>query len=138
MTIIGEPFALPTEPWVERANCVGTDFEIFFPDKGGSTRDAKIVCGRCDVREACLQAAFDRDERFGVWGGYSERERWRLGRGETVPLMKPEQPRTPVLRDHTCARCGDPFRGLHQARYCSQACKLRAEADRYNARRRAA
>ena len=51
--------------------------EAFFPEKGGSTRDAKQVCARCEVREQCLQWAIEHDERFGIWGGLSERERRR-------------------------------------------------------------
>ena len=64
--------------WQERALCAQTDPEAFFPEKGGSTREAKRVCGRCDVRAECLEAALERDERFGIWGGLSERERRKL------------------------------------------------------------
>ena len=60
------------------ALCAQTDPEVFFPDKGGSTRDAKKVCGACMVRTACLQYALDNQERFGIWGGMSERERRQL------------------------------------------------------------
>ena len=64
--------------WQAEALCAQTDPEAFFPEKGGSTRDAKRVCGVCPVREECLQYAMDNDERFGIWGGLSERERRRL------------------------------------------------------------
>ena len=47
-------------------------------EKGGSVRPAKRVCMACEVREACLEYALERDERSGVWGGMSERERRRL------------------------------------------------------------
>jgi len=50
----------------------------FSQKKGGSTRDAKRVCESCPVREECLKYAMDNDERFGIWGGLSERERRRL------------------------------------------------------------
>ena len=30
--------------WQERALCAQTDPEAFFPEKGGSTREAKRVC----------------------------------------------------------------------------------------------
>lgn len=62
-------------PWQARALCAQTDPEAFFPEKGGSTREAKKVCLSCDVREECLHYALDNDERFGIWGGLSERER---------------------------------------------------------------
>ena len=43
-------------------------------------RDAKRVCAKCEVREQCLKWAIDHDERFGIWGGMSERERRRYKR----------------------------------------------------------
>jgi WhiB family redox-sensing transcriptional regulator len=61
--------------WQERALCAQTDPEAFFPEKGGSTRDAKKVCVGCEVRSECLEYALEHDERFGIWGGLSERER---------------------------------------------------------------
>ena len=64
--------------WQVDALCAQTDPEAFFPEKGGSTRDAKKVCGSCTVRSECLEYALSNDERFGIWGGLSERERRRL------------------------------------------------------------
>jgi len=64
--------------WQERALCAQTDPESFFPEKGGSTREAKKVCLTCDVRSECLEYALGHDERFGIWGGLSERERRKL------------------------------------------------------------
>ena len=64
--------------WQELALCAQTDPEAFFPEKGGSTREAKKVCEGCEVRVECLDYALKNDERFGIWGGYSERERRRL------------------------------------------------------------
>ena len=68
------------ESWQERALCAQTDPEAFFPEKGGSTRDAKRICTTCDVRDQCLEYALQNDERFGIWGGLSERERRKLKR----------------------------------------------------------
>jgi WhiB family redox-sensing transcriptional regulator len=66
--------------WTERALCAETDPEAFFPEKGGSTREAKRVCRSCEVRAECLRYALEHDDagRFGIWGGLSERERRRL------------------------------------------------------------
>ena len=64
--------------WQERALCAQTDPEAFFPEKGGSTREAKKVCASCQVRAECLEYALANDERFGIWGGLSERERRRV------------------------------------------------------------
>ncbi|NNU28129.1 WhiB family transcriptional regulator [Isoptericola sediminis] len=66
--------------WQERALCAQTDPEAFFPEKGGSTREAKKVCASCEVRSECLDYALENDERFGIWGGLSERERRKLKR----------------------------------------------------------
>jgi WhiB family transcriptional regulator, redox-sensing transcriptional regulator len=67
--------------WQDRALCAQTDPEAFFPEKGGSTREAKKVCRACEVRAECLEYALEHDERFGIWGGLSERERRKLKRG---------------------------------------------------------
>ena len=66
--------------WQSEALCAQTDPEAFFPEKGGSTRDAKRICTSCDVRGECLEYALHNDERFGIWGGLSERERRKLKR----------------------------------------------------------
>ncbi len=66
--------------WQDDALCAQSDPEAFFPEKGGSTREAKKICGRCPAADACLQYALDNDERFGIWGGLSERERRDLKR----------------------------------------------------------
>src|SRR5271165_2328567 len=79
-----EPDPLPppnTDQWQDRALCAQTDPEAFFPEKGGSTREAKKICLGCEVRAECLDYALAHDERFGIWGGLSERERRRLKRG---------------------------------------------------------
>lgn len=64
--------------WQVDALCAQTDPEAFFPEKGGSTRDAKRICETCEVRAQCLEFALEHDERFGIWGGLSERERRKL------------------------------------------------------------
>ncbi len=66
--------------WQADALCAQTDPEAFFPEKGGSTRDAKRICGQCEVKSECLEYALKNDERFGIWGGLSERERRKLKR----------------------------------------------------------
>ena len=68
------------QSWQERALCAETDPEAFFPEKGGSTREAKKICTGCEVKAECLEYALAIDERFGIWGGLSERERRRLRR----------------------------------------------------------
>jgi WhiB family transcriptional regulator, redox-sensing transcriptional regulator len=80
-TELATVFGLPEEQsWQERSLCAQTDPEAFFPEKGGSTREAKKICVGCEVRAECLEYALANDERFGIWGGLSERERRRLKR----------------------------------------------------------
>lgn len=66
--------------WQDAALCAQVDPEIFFPEKGESTRHPKMICRSCDVRAECLDYALETDQRHGVWGGYSERERRVLRR----------------------------------------------------------
>lgn len=72
---------LPSQPeWMGDAVCAQTDPDQFFPERGGSPKDAKKVCLSCPVISQCRAYALGRDERFGVWGGLTERERRRLKR----------------------------------------------------------
>ncbi|MGW3445610.1 WhiB family transcriptional regulator [Streptomyces sp. NPDC001076] len=72
--------------WSDRAACREVERSIFFPEdfpKGLVllvTREAKQVCAGCPVMEACLEAALDRPEPNGVWGGLDKDERRALRR----------------------------------------------------------
>lgn len=66
--------------WQDDANCLGVDPDLFFPERGASTREAKEVCRGCIVRLDCLEYALSNGEKFGIWGGLSERERRRMMR----------------------------------------------------------
>ena len=78
-TAVEDDTEVPGElEWQERALCAQTDPEAFFPEKGGSTREAKRICLGCEVKDECLEYALAHDERFGIWGGLSERERRKL------------------------------------------------------------
>ena len=66
--------------WQDGAGCRGADQDLFFPERGASTRKAKAICAACPVREACLEFAIRHGERFGIWGGLSERERRKIRR----------------------------------------------------------
>ena len=70
--------AAPSTAWYELALCAQTGADFFFPEPGTSLRDAKRLCGACEVRAGCLEYALANDERFGVWGGLSESERSAL------------------------------------------------------------
>lgn len=81
--------------WQQRALCAETDPEAFFPEKGCSPADAMRICNGftdrfgelhagCEVRDECLAYALATDQRFGVWGGASERQRRRLMKAEAA------------------------------------------------------
>jgi WhiB family redox-sensing transcriptional regulator len=78
--LLGIGLEADAQSWQEQALCAETDPEAFFPEKGGSTREAKKICTGCEVKAQCLEYALANDERFGIWGGLSERERRRLRR----------------------------------------------------------
>lgn len=66
--------------WQARALCAQTDPELFHPKRGHPCRDARRVCGACEVRVECLAYALAVPETDGVWGGLTYRERRRLGK----------------------------------------------------------
>lgn len=59
--------------WMVHANCRGVDPELFFPVRGASLAEARAVCAGCVVRADCLE--YGLNEKTGVFGGKSERER---------------------------------------------------------------
>ncbi|GAA5213643.1 WhiB family transcriptional regulator [Streptomyces thinghirensis] len=75
-----EMITTPDLAWQEEALCAQTGADFFFPEPGSSVRDAKRICALCPIRSACLEYALSNDERFGVWGGLSEKERLALRR----------------------------------------------------------
>lgn len=87
------------EPDFTGAACGGMPTDSFFPERGTAqitARDAKAICngedGRpaCSVRQVCLEYALDRKERFGIWGGKSERERARVAKERRIAARKRE------------------------------------------------
>ena len=66
--------------WMDRANCIGTDLEQFYPKDGGTGKPAKRICAACDVKAECLQWALDTNDIHAVLGGTTVRDRMRLRR----------------------------------------------------------
>lgn len=71
--------------WRHDANCRDTDPETFYPvgNTGPALAQiatAKQVCGRCDVREQCLDFARTHGIDSGIYGGLTEDERRALKR----------------------------------------------------------
>ena len=89
---------VPLEPdaWMLSANCFGRTDLFFAPDESETRAErryresqAKSVCFECVVRVECLSEALRSDERFGIWGGLTERER-RAARRSTVHEVSPQ------------------------------------------------
>lgn len=78
-------FGLTDGPaWMEKrapfAPCVQTDPELWFPEKGGSAREAHRLCEECPFLAACRAWALDHPAATaqGIWGGLSTRQRQQL------------------------------------------------------------
>ena len=69
------------EPWMERAACAYVDAEMWFPEKGSNVKAAREICRSCPVLADCREYALNNGERFGIWGGTSERERRKILKG---------------------------------------------------------
>lgn len=74
--------------WQRQANCLGVHPDLFFPERGASTKEAKAVCEECVVRDDCLEFALRNGEKFGIWGGLSERERRRIRRDRARAMQQ--------------------------------------------------
>ena len=66
--------ALDELAWQDESNCKGANADLFFPERGASTRTAKGICRECQVRGDCLEFAIRTGEKFGIWGGMRERQ----------------------------------------------------------------
>lgn len=64
--------------WRERAACRGMVTDLWYPEASANAREVKAACAVCPVQAECLAFALDNGERFGVWGGKSEKQRRRL------------------------------------------------------------
>ncbi|QIQ63402.1 WhiB family transcription factor [Mycobacterium phage Veteran] len=112
-----------TEDWRRDAICTQFDPDAWFPEKGIRNDYAKETCGKCPAQSRCLQHALENNESWGIWGGFTEKERRSIRRGELSPVNPLK------LRQKPCAICGSDFLPKHRrAKYCSTKCKNRAYA----------
>ncbi len=88
--------------WKVDALCAQVDSEIFFPERGESTKAAKKVCASCPVQAACLHHAIDNDETIGVWGGLSGRDlRAAVADGRVTPVVTALPAYSPAIGEHS-------------------------------------
>lgn len=72
------------DAWREEALCTEFDPELFSPEKGESSANAKRICGMCDVRQQCLDYAVRTFQMDGIWGGVGPKTRERIRSGLIV------------------------------------------------------
>ena len=70
-------------PWAEVAACRGMGPALWYPPRGEDPRPAQRICADCPVQAECADAG--RSERWGIWGGTTERERRRLRHTDGLP-----------------------------------------------------
>jgi WhiB family redox-sensing transcriptional regulator len=123
------------------AECRGTDPDLWFPERGEATSPAKEICASCFVREDCLDYALANGEKFGIWGGKSERERRRIRTERNrerdamdvsvahelvtlEPFENGDEPGGNSFPVRTCGRpgCDNPLTD-RQPKYCSRSCQ---------------
>jgi WhiB family redox-sensing transcriptional regulator len=78
VSLVAEFVAELGQEWRADAACRGMPTEDFYPDRGrpGDADRARAICwGLCPVRRQCLDFALDFRERFGIFGGLSEKQR---------------------------------------------------------------
>ncbi len=96
----------PIDAWMVDAGCRDLDTALFFSDELDDIAEAKLACLACPVRSRCLDAAVDRGEQYGVWGGHL----FVAGR---IVLSKRRRgrPRRPHVRATPCprTRCPTPI-----------------------------
>ena len=75
------------EEWQEQGLCRGYDNIVFFGDEGESELEkqgretrAKAICKTCPVLEPCLEFAMETNQKYGIWGGLTAKERASLKR----------------------------------------------------------
>ena len=71
----------------DKANCKDIDTEIFYmqesqlQEMGMALRTIRKVCFSCEIQPDCAKYAF-KYERYGIWGGFTEKERHLLQQGK--------------------------------------------------------
>ena len=58
----------PQAGWQADGHCLGVDPDLFYPERGQLTTEAKAVCSGCCVRAECLSFAADRGRAVGDLG----------------------------------------------------------------------
>lgn len=115
----------PRPDWFDDAACRGMGPDLFFPSQGEDGDMAKQVCASCPVAAQCNDYAINGRERFGVWGGNSERVRRRYKSAGTARANNPVHGTEAGYRWHrrwgvpACQECRDAHNAVNRARLVS-------------------
>ena len=83
----------------KNAACKDKDTNMFFVDEVPIS-DATIrmgiakaisVCNRCDVQALCLMTAVNNEEEYGIWGGFTSKERKKIFNGINMTIDEAEE-----------------------------------------------
>lgn len=87
--------------WQDDAACREAPTEIFFPVAGDpeTAHWVAMFCDLCPVRTECLEYALATRQRYGIWGGMTERQRRRILKQRNG--AHPEMARAPRPRKQT-------------------------------------
>ena len=114
--------------WQDGALCAQADAEAWFPEKGGSVKAPKKICGACPVRADCLEYALENRFTYGIWGGLTERQRRAIlaDRERAAGLSRCQSGHhvltaANVLPNGKCGPCHDGAVKGHEARHLRKA-----------------
>jgi WhiB family redox-sensing transcriptional regulator len=95
----------------EYAACKDKGVDIFFSDEGpisdvkirNSIAKAIALCNLCPVQDKCLMTSVNNEEEFGIWGGFTSKERKNMfgKKGKTRGKITIEEARELVLWKRT-------------------------------------
>ncbi|MDP9903141.1 WhiB family transcriptional regulator [Arthrobacter bambusae] len=107
------------EPWYQIGACKDVDPELFFPDGSTNAAVPRTICNsKCTVREECLKYALENDERFGIWGGLSARQRNKIKAGTTTRQSQQSpgpRPRLAAVAEESPEQAAHVTEGAHGA-----------------------
>lgn len=77
--------------WMNGAACKGRSIDLFFFDERKDRerlKMARFVCSGCTVWKDCLDYAIETPIDFGIWGGFTPRERERMRWRERQKVLR--------------------------------------------------
>jgi WhiB family redox-sensing transcriptional regulator len=62
-------------PWMSDALCAEVATDMFFPEHGDKSVEARKICAACPVKTPCLAYAVAERGLEGIWGGTTASDR---------------------------------------------------------------